>query len=171
MCCDTTRLAGAALRPPAAPHPSREPCAAPVHPTLANRPQRSAANMSDPDDIAQPRAEETGAGTSPAIIHLPDQSQPEPASPPPRQGPRRSFCFSRLSKASFALSSSWKRSNRRCPPFCPRRPYSRISDTSPNKLRQSARLTAHRDRPIPAQAAGSSIHAATTMTTPGATST
>ena len=26
----------------------------------------------------------------PSIIHLPDQSEPEPAPPPPRQGPRRS---------------------------------------------------------------------------------
>jgi hypothetical protein len=33
--------------------------------------------MSEPDDL-------------PSIIHLPDQSQPEPAPPPPRQGPRRS---------------------------------------------------------------------------------
>jgi hypothetical protein len=33
---------------------------------------------------------ETWAGGLPAIIHLPDQSKPESAPPPPRQGPRRS---------------------------------------------------------------------------------
>jgi hypothetical protein len=46
--------------------------------------------MSEPDDLRQPQAGETRAGASPAIIHLPDQSQPEPMPSPPRQGPRRS---------------------------------------------------------------------------------
>ena len=46
--------------------------------------------MSNPDDLRQPQAGETRAGALPEIIHLPDQSQPEPPPPPPRQGPRRS---------------------------------------------------------------------------------
>ena len=46
--------------------------------------------MSEPDDLRQPQAGETRAGALPEIIHLPDQSQPEPSPPPPRQGPRRS---------------------------------------------------------------------------------
>jgi hypothetical protein len=37
--------------------------------------------MNDPDDLAQSQAEETGA--LPAIIPLPDLSQPEPERPPP----------------------------------------------------------------------------------------
>lgn len=43
--------------------------------------------MSDPDDLRQPQEGETRGGVLPDIIHLPDQSQPEPS---PRQGPRRS---------------------------------------------------------------------------------
>jgi hypothetical protein len=46
--------------------------------------------MSEPDDLTQPPAGETRGGVLPAVIHLPDQSQPEPAPPPPRKGPRRS---------------------------------------------------------------------------------
>jgi hypothetical protein len=40
--------------------------------------------MSEPDDLS-PRADELPAGGLPAIIYLPDQSQPEPAPPPPRK--------------------------------------------------------------------------------------
>jgi hypothetical protein len=45
--------------------------------------------MSEPDDLAQPpRGDEAWGGELPAIIHLPDQSQPEP-SPEPALSLRR----------------------------------------------------------------------------------
>jgi hypothetical protein len=44
--------------------------------------------VSAPDELAQPQADETAAGALPAIIHLPDLSQPEPTPPTPRPAGR-----------------------------------------------------------------------------------
>jgi hypothetical protein len=42
------------------------------------------------DETRAGEKDETGGEGLPAVIYLPDQSQPEPAPPPPRRGPRRS---------------------------------------------------------------------------------
>lgn len=59
VCCCTTRLARAALRPPVASHPSRDGCAAGAPPCTHPRP----AMTDEPPDAA------------PAVIHLPDDRQ------------------------------------------------------------------------------------------------